>query len=91
MKPNAFSRRKPVWNSQFSRKRDKQKANEMERWNRTHSVGESLLRSHNLIGRESNRKIIQPEKAWFEAVIPSEAKPTMHQQEKEQAEERVEI
>jgi hypothetical protein len=91
MKLNAFSRRRPVWKPQFSRKRDKQKANKMEQWSRIHSVGESLLRSHNAIGKESNRKRIPSEKALFEAAIPSEAKARMHQQEKEQVEERVEI
>jgi hypothetical protein len=33
---------------------------------------------------------MQSEKACYEAAIPSEAKPKMHQQKKEQAEERVE-
>jgi hypothetical protein len=64
-----------------------------------HSFGESLLRSRYSVGRELNRKqmrgsndaeCIQSEKACLEAAIPSEAKPTMHQEEKEQAEQRVE-
>jgi hypothetical protein len=51
------------------------------------------------VQREFNRKQMrgsseaectQSEKACFEAAIPSEAKPTMHQEEKEQAEQRVE-
>jgi hypothetical protein len=64
-----------------------------------HSVEESLLRSRNSVGRELNRKqmrgsnedeCIQSEKACLEAAIPSEAKPAMHQEEKEQAKQRVE-
>jgi hypothetical protein len=96
MEPNAFSRRKLATKPQSSRK--KEKANEREQWSRLHSVGESLLRSRNSVGRELNRKkmrdsneadCIQPEKACLEAAIPSEATPTMHHEEKEQAEERV--
>jgi hypothetical protein len=96
---NGFNRRKPPTKPQFGRKRVKQKANERGQWRRLHSVGESLLRSRNSVGRDLNRKqmrgsneaeCIQSEKACLEAAIPSEAKPSMHQEEKEQAEKRVE-
>ena len=57
-----------------------------------HSVEESLLRGRNSVGRKLNRKqmrgSIQSEKACYEVAIPSEAKPTMHQEEEKQAEER---
>jgi hypothetical protein len=99
VKLSAFSRGKLATRPQFSRKKEKDKANEREQWRRTHSVGKSLLRSRNSVGRELNRKqmrgsseaeCLQSEKACFEAAIPSEAKPTMHQEEKEQAEQRME-
>jgi hypothetical protein len=98
MEPNAFSRRKLATKPQFSGKKEKEKANKREQWSRMHSVGESLLRSRNPVGRTRKRKqmrgsngteCIQLEKACYEASIPSEAKPTMHHEEKEQAEERV--
>jgi hypothetical protein len=61
-----------------------------------YSVGESLLRSRNSVERKRKQmrgnnegECIQSEKACFEAAISSEAKPTMHHEEKEQAEERV--
>jgi hypothetical protein len=62
-------------------------------------VRESLLRSRNSVGRDLSRKqmrgsneaeCIQSEKACLETAIPSEAKATMHQEDKEQAEQTVE-
>ena len=54
MELNAFSRRKLATKTQFSRKKDKEEANEREQWSQMHSVGERLLRSRDYVQSETD-------------------------------------
>jgi hypothetical protein len=56
---------------------------------RMHSVGKIVSKITDR-KRKTKTECIQSKKACYEAAIPSEAKPTSQQEEKEQAEERVE-
>jgi hypothetical protein len=83
-KPNAFNRRKPATKPQFRRK-ETYIATGRERASRRES-GEINRRQ---IRDCSVAECIQSEEACYEAASQSEAKPKMHQEEKQQAEERV--